>query len=293
MKNNNLRKKERGVAFFFLFFPILLLVTFGLLPIFHLFQYSITSWNGLSDVKEFVGADNFIKIITDPDYIKVFLNSFYYIVSGILQMVVSLYFAILLSEKVKFKSFFKATIFFPTLISGVAISMMFRMFYSPDGTFNELLSIFGLEEHIKLWVGDPKVVNYTLASISLWRYTGFSFIMYLGAIASIPKEYKKVAQLEGASFIQQIRYVILPNIQTVIKLNFILITIAAISAFEIPMIMTNGSNGTSTFLLQTMKTAFEKRMFGLASSMAVILAIAIGILLILQNKIYRNDKDGY
>ncbi|RDY25097.1 sugar ABC transporter permease, partial [Romboutsia weinsteinii] len=241
----------------------------------------------------FVGADNFIKIITDPDYIKVFLNSFYYFVSGILQMVVSLYFAILLSEKVKFKSFFKATIFFPTLISGVAISMMFRMFYSPDGTFNELLSIFGLEEHIKFWIGDPKVVNYTLASISLWRYTGFSFIMYLGAIASIPKEYKKVAQLEGASFIQQIRYVILPNIQTVIKLNFILITIAAISAFEIPMIMTNGSNGTSTFLLQTMKTAFEKRMFGLASSMAVILAIAIGILLILQNKIYRNDKDGY
>ncbi|RDY25121.1 sugar ABC transporter permease, partial [Romboutsia weinsteinii] len=70
MKSNNLRKKERSVAFFFLFFPILLLVTFGLLPIFHLFQYSVTSWNGLSDVKEFVGADNFIKIITDPDYIK-------------------------------------------------------------------------------------------------------------------------------------------------------------------------------------------------------------------------------
>lgn len=293
MKSNSIRKKERKIIFLFLFFPVLLLITFGFLPVIYLFQYSLTSWNGISYVKEFVGFDNFIKIITDPSYIKVFLNSLYYFVSGIIQIIISLYFAILLSTKIKGKSFFKAIIFFPTLISGVAISMMFRMFLSPGGTFDEILTLLGLEEHIKFWLGDPRLVNYTLAGISLWRHTGFSFIIYFGAIATIPKEYKKVAELEGASFLQQVRYVILPNIHTVIKINFILLTIGAISVFEIPMILTNGSNGTMTFLLQTMKTAFEKKMFGMAASMAVILTIIVGVLIMLQKIVYRNDEDEF
>lgn len=293
MQSNSIRKKERKIIFLFLFFPVLLLVTFGFLPVIYLFQYSLTSWNGLSEIKEFVGFDNFIKIITDSSYVKVFLNSLYYFASGVLQIIISLYFAILLSTKIKGKSFFKAIIFFPTLISGVAISMMFRMFFSPGGTFDEILILLGLKEHIKFWLGDPEFVNYTLAGISLWRYTGFSFIMYFGAIATIPNEYKKVAQLEGASFIQQVRYIILPNIHTVIKVNFILLTIGAISVFEIPMILTNGSNGTMTFLLQTMKTAFEKKMFGMAASMAVILSIVVGVLIMLQKIVYRNDEDEF
>ncbi|MBY0756880.1 sugar ABC transporter permease [Clostridium sardiniense] len=292
MKNSTL-KKERKIIFIFLFFPILLLILFGFLPIISLISYSFTSWNGLSTTKEFVGFDNFIKILTDPSYIEVFKNSLYYFVSGILQIIIGLTFAIILSFKVKFKGFFKAAFVFPCLISGVAISMMFRVFFSPDGTFDQILTSLGLADIIHFWLGDPRFVNYTLASISLWRFTGMSFIMYFGAIQSIPKEYLKCAEIEGASILQKVRYVILPNIHTVIKINFILLIVGSISVFEIPMIMTNGSNGTSTFLLMTMKTAFEKKQIGLAASMAVIITILIVVMTLIQKRMYRNDEDEY
>ncbi|WP_195263787.1 sugar ABC transporter permease [Clostridium sp. 1001275B_160808_H3] len=293
MNNINLRKKERKIIFLFLFFPLLLLFLFGFLPIIELFIYSFTSWNGISKTKEFVGFDNYIKVLTDPSYFQVFKNSLYYFLSGILQIIVAMFFAIMLSFKVKFKSFFKATFVFPTLISGVAISMIFRIFFEPGGTFDASLGALGLGEFIHYWLGDPRFVNYTLASISLWRFTGRSFIMYFGAIQSIPKEYIKAAEIEGASVMQKVRYVILPNIHTIVKINFILLIIGAISVFEIPMIMTNGSNGTSTFLLQTMKTAFEQKKIGLAASMAVIITIIIVIATLIQKKVYSNDEDEY
>lgn len=293
MNNLILRKKERKIIFLFLFFPLLLLILFGIVPIIYLVRYSFTSWNGLSEIKEFVGFKNYIKILTDPKYIQVFVNNIYYLISGLLQIAIALTFAIILSFKVRFKGFFKATFVIPILISGVAISMIFRLFFEPGGNFDSILTFLGLENHIRYWLGDPSMVNYTLASISLWRHTGTSFIMYFGAIQTIPKEYYKVAEIEGASLWQKVRYVILPNISTVLKINFILLIIGAIKVFEIPMIMTNGSNGTSTFLLQTMKTAFDKKMIGLASAMAILITIIIVAMTLIQKRIYKNNEDEY
>ncbi|MDU5106365.1 sugar ABC transporter permease [Clostridium sp.] len=293
MNNVNFIKKERQIIFLFLFFPILLLFLFGFLPIIEIVIYSFTSWNGISSTKEFIGFDNYIKVLTNPTYFQVFKNSLYYFLSGILQIIIAMIFAIMLSSKVKFKGFFKASFVFPTLISGVAISMMFRVFFEPGGTFDAALGALGFGEFVHYWLGDPRIVNYTLASISLWRFTGRSFIMYFGAIQSIPREYIKAAEIEGASVIQKVRYVILPNIHTIIKINFLLLIIGAISVFEIPMIMTNGSNGTSTFLLQTLKTAFEQKKIGLAAAMAVIISVVIIIATIIQKKVYSNDEDEY
>ncbi len=288
--NNQFKKKERVLIGLFLFIPLLLLITFGILPIIEIVSYSFTSWNGISSYKTPVGVDNYIKVLTTPKYFQTFINNLYYFGSGLLQIIIALYFAIILSFNVKLKSFFKASIVFPTLISGVAISMMFRMFYTPGGSFDTILTELGLEKWIHFWLGDPRLVNYTLAGISLWRHTGLRFLMFYGAIQSIPKEYYKVAEIEGASFLQKVRFIILPNIHTVIKINLILLTVGAITAFEIPMIMTNGSNGTTTFLLQTMKTAFEQKQLGLAASMTVIITIVLIILTTIQKKLFGNDE---
>lgn len=289
----NIEKKERQIIFLFLFFPLLLLILFGVIPVLNLIYYSFTSWNGISSVKEFIGFKNYITILTDPKYIEVFINNAYYFVSGLLQIAIALYFAILLSFKVRGRSFFKAVFIIPMLISGVAISMIFRLFFEPGGTFDSILTFLGLEEHIRFWLGDPRFVNISLAFISLWRKTCVSFIIYYGAIQTIPKELYKIAEIEGASFIQKVRYVILPNINIVLKINFILLIIGSISVFEIPMIMTNGSNGTATFLLQTMKTAFENKRVGLASAMAVVLTIVIVFMIMIKNKISKEEENEY
>lgn len=288
---NNTNKKERQLISFFLFCPLLLLFTFGVYPIIAIIQYSFTSWNGLSPTKEYVGLANYVKILTDPSYIKVFFNSLTYFISGFIQIVIALFFAIILSNKVKGRAFFKATFVFPCLISGMAVAMLFRLFLSPGGSLDQLLTLLGLEDHIRYWLGDPRVVNYTLGAISIWRHTGRSFILYFGAIQCIPVEHYKLAEIEGASWLQRIRYIILPGIHIVLKINFTLLTIGAISTFELPLILTNGSNGTSTFLLQTMKTAFDKKMFGLAASMAVIVSLVILMITMIQNKCYRGEEN--
>lgn len=204
---------------------------------------------------------------------------------------IALFFAIILSNKVKGRAFFKATFVFPCLISGMAVAMLFRLFLSPGGSLDQLLTLLGLEDHIRYWLGDPRVVNYTLGAISIWRHTGRSFILYFGAIQCIPVEHYKLAEIEGASWLQRIRYIILPGIHIVLKINFVLLTIGAISTFELPLILTNGSNGTSTFLLQTMKTAFDKKMFGLAASMAVIVSLVILMITMIQNRCYGREED--
>lgn len=288
---SNIHKKERQLIGFFLFCPLLLLFTFGIYPMIALVEYSFTSWNGLSPTKNYVGFTNYIKILTDARYLKVLLNSLVYFISGFIQIVIALFFAILLSGKVKGRNFFKATFVFPYLISGMAVAMLFRLFLSPGGSFDRLLTLLGFEDSIRYWLGDPRVVNYTLGAISIWRHTGRSFILYFGAIKCIPVEHYKLAEIEGASWFQRIRYVILPGIHIVLKINFILLTIGAISAFELPMILTNGSNGTATFLLQTMKTAFDKKMFGLAASMAVIVSLVILMVAAIQNKFYKGEED--
>ena len=288
---SNIHRKERQLIGFFLFCPLLLLFTFGIYPMIALIEYSFTSWNGLSPTKNYVGLTNYIKILTDSSYLRVLFNSLVYFVSGFIQIVIALFFAILLSGRVKGCNFFKATFVFPCLISGMAVAMLFRLFLSPGGSFDRLLTLLGLEDSIRYWLGDPRVVNYTLGAISIWRHTGKSFILYFGAIKCIPVEHYKLAEIEGASWLQRIRYVILPGIHIVLKINFILLTIGAISTFELPMILTNGSNGTATFLLQTMKTAFDKKMFGLAASMAVIVSLVILMITTLQNKFYKGEED--
>ena len=281
--------RERKIVCIFLFVPIILLFLFGVLPIIKLISYSITSWNGISTTKEFVGFDNYIKILTDEKYIEVFKNCVYYFLSGTLQMLLGFTLACMLSFKTKFTTFFKAVYVFPILISGVAISLMFRVFFAPDGTLDFIFTILGQEEHIKYWIGDPRIVNFSLAFISLWRFTGMSFILYLTEIASIPRDYFKAARIEGSSNFDIVRYVIVPNIGKVIKLNTTMLIIGAISVFDIPMIMTDGSNGTSTFLVETMKTAFESKRIGLAASMAIIVSVVIIIATIIQRKIQKEE----
>ena len=288
---NKIYKKERQLISCFLFRPLLLLFIFGIYPILAILEYSFTSWNGLSPTKTYVGFSNYIKILTDSTYLKVLFNSFIYFISGFIQIVIALFFAILLSQKVKGRAFFKATFVFPCLISGMAVAMLFRLFLMPGGSLDQLLTLLGMEKHIRYWLGDPRVVKYTLAAISIWRHTGRSFILYFGAIQCIPIEHYKLAEIEGASWAQRIRYIILPGIHIVLKINFLLLTIGAISTFELPYILTNGSNGTATFLLQTMKTAFEKKMFGLAASMAVIVSLVILAITYIQNQCYKGEDN--
>lgn len=264
--------------FLFLFIPLTFLTIFGLLPIIHLIYLSFTSWNGIGWDYNYVGFKNYYTILSDPIYLQSLRVNFYYLVAGLLQMVIAYYFAVILSEKTIGMSFFKTLFIIPTLISSVAVAMMFRLFLSPDGPFDSFLTIIQLGRFKRFWLGDPDQVNITLSSISLWRHLGISFLLYYGAIQSIPKQYYEYCQLEGASLWQKTRDVTIPLTQKIIHLNTLLLIIGVVSVFDIPFIMTNGSNGTSTIVVKATKLAFDQKKYGIASSLSVLVTLLILLL---------------
>ena len=251
-----------------------------------MFYYSFTKWDGFG-AKKFIGLENYIKIFTDPEYFSVFRVSLYYFLATFVQMGLALYFATILSFKVRFQNFFKGILFFPYLLNGVAIGFIFLFFFRPDGTLDTLLTAIGLGEHIQLWLGNPDIINISLAGTSVWRYMGFNFIIFLGAISSIDSEIYEAAQIDGANKWHQFIYIIFPSIKMIIQLNLILAISGALSAFEIPYIMTGGSNGSKTFVIQTVDTAFKYSKIGLGSAMAVVLLLIVIGVTVVQKRFFK------
>ena len=116
-----------------------------------------------------------------------FFVSLYYLGASVVQIVLALYFATVLSFKVRFRNLFKGILFFPYLINGVAIGFVFLYFFQPGGTLDSTLALVR-RAGSHCWLGDPDLVNYSLAGVSVWRYMGLNFVLFLGAIQSIPPQ---------------------------------------------------------------------------------------------------------
>ncbi len=274
--------EKRLLIFTFTIIPVLLLLTFSYYPLVKMFQYSLTNWNGYSPNPDFVGLDNYKTVLTKPAYFTVFKTSLYYFIATFFQLGIALLFATILSFKVKFANFWKGVLFFPYLLNGVAIGFIFLYFYKGGGTLDTLLEMLGLGDQIQLWLGNREINNISLAFTSVWRYTGFNFLVFLGAIQSINPEIYEAAELDGANRWNQFRYIIFPSIRNIIFLNIILGVSGSLSVFDIPYIMTGGSNGTTTFVIQTIDTAFKYNKVGLASAMAIILLVIVVVVTLVQ-----------
>jgi multiple sugar transport system permease protein len=279
------KRNRKVVIFTFTIIPILLLLVFSYYPLVKMFQYSLTDWDGISPTSNYVGFSNYKTILTNPDYYSVFKTSLYYFFATFIQLGIALLFASILSFKVRIANFWKGILFFPYLLNGVAIGFIFLYFYKSGGTLDSLLRLIGLKGQLPLWLGNHKINNLSLVATSIWRYTGFNFVIFLGAIQSIDPEIYEAAQIDGANAWQQFRHIIIPNIKEIIYLNIILGVSGALSVFEIPYVMTGGANGTNTFVIQTMNSAFVYGKTGLASAMAIILLIIVIAVTVIQRLI--------
>jgi raffinose/stachyose/melibiose transport system permease protein len=286
------KRQKVLISILFLAAPLTLLLVFTYLPALNMIYYSFTKWDGFGPIDKFVGFQNYIDIFTKPEYFSVFGVSYVYFSGAIIQLALALYFATIVSFNVHFKNFFKAVLFFPNLINGVAIAFTFLYFFQPDGGLDTVVKLFGVSpDHMPLWLGDQRLINFSLAGVSIWRYMGFNFVMFVGAIQSIPSEIYEASEQDGANRWQQFLYIILPGIRPILALSIILAVRGALSVFEIPYVMTNGMNGSSTFVIQTVNTAFKLNKVGLASAMAVVLLVLIIIVTVIQN-VLLNDKEG-
>jgi multiple sugar transport system permease protein len=278
------RRLRRLTPWIYLVVPLGLLTAFVYYPCVRLFYYSFTDWDGLTPHPSFVGLYNYRQIFTNPQYFDVFKVSLYYIGGAAVQIVVALYFATILSFNVRFRNFWKGVIFFPYLINGVAIAFIFNYFFAPGGTLDSVLKVIGYHNQYNsngrllahhLWLGDPHLVNVSLAGVSVWRYLGLNFVLFLGAIQSIPGNLYEASEIDGATRWHQFRYIIAPGIRPLIGLSVILAVAGALAVFEVPYIMLLGANGSTTFVIRTVQTAFTFHEFGQASALAVVLLLIV------------------
>ncbi|MFF9690583.1 carbohydrate ABC transporter permease [Streptomyces sp. NPDC014623] len=285
-------RRRRAAAltpWLFLAAPLALLLMFTFLPVADMIGYSFTDWDGISPSRSFVGEENYTDLVTRPARFEVFLVSGFYLAASFLQIALALYFATVLSFNTRFRNLFKGLLFFPYLINGVAVGFVFLYFFQPDGTLDTLLRLVGAEgDH--LWLGDPDLANPSLAGVSVWRFMGLNMVLFLGAIQSIPPHLYEAAELDGANRWQQFRHIIAPGIKPIISLSFILAVSGSLAVFEIPYIMTGGANGTETFVIQTVKLAFQFDKVGLASASAVVLLLLILLITWVQRRLFPEER---
>ncbi len=285
------KTQKKLLIFSFLAIPLALLITFSFYPAVKLIYYSFTSWDGLSNNYPWVGLSNYKSIFTNPGLFGAFGHNFSYLVCGIIQNIIALYFAIILNSKIKAKNFFRSVLFTPYILNAVAIVFIFKFIYLDTGALNLLLQHMGLGSLQQDWIGNDSIVNWSLAFVSMWEYFGFNMVIYLAALQSVPQEMYEAAKIDGANKWKTLIYITIPNIKGIIQINLLLTISGALEAFNIPFIMTNASPPTATFLTNTMNVAFTFGNYGLASAMAVVLLVLVGVVIFIQQKLLGGGRD--
>ncbi|MFE9426806.1 carbohydrate ABC transporter permease [Kitasatospora sp. NPDC006697] len=288
-RRHRTRRYRWFTPWLYLLVPLTLLAVFTYLPIADMVGYSFTDWDGISPTSDNVGLKNYTDLFTRPELFKVFLVSGVYLIAAAAQIAAALYFATVLSFKTRFRNLFKGILFFPYLMNGVAIGFVFLYFFQPGGTLDAVLKLAGMHGR-HLWLGDPDLINKSLAGVSVWRYLGLNLVLFLGAIQSIPEHLYEAAALDGANRWQQFRHIIAPSIKPIISLSAILAVSGSLSVFEIPYVMTGGANGSQTFVIQTVKQAFQFDKVGLASAAAVVLLLLILLVTWIQRRLVPEER---
>lgn len=271
----------------FMVVPLLLLFLFTYLPFFKMFQFSLYDMKYIGE-RKFVGFDNYISVFKDKEVMGSLKLSIYYLGGSFLQLGLALYFATMLSFKTRGGSIFKGAIFFPFLVSGIAVGFIFKFFYTREFVLDTVLTWCGANiENLPYWLKDKSVNNFSLVATSLWRYTGQNMVLFIGAIMSVDKELYESASLDGANRWHQFKYIILPSIQTIVVLNLILSVTGSLSAFEPPYVITGGTRGTATYFLLMHNMAHNMQKVGKASAMALILFAIIIVVTIAQKLIMK------
>lgn len=271
----------------FIVIPLILLFTFTYLPFGEMVSYSFYKMKYIGE-KTFVGLRNYKDLFARKDIFNALKLSLYYMGGSVVQLVIALLLATILSFKTKLGNFFKGVLFFPYLINGIAIGFIFKFFFTRGFVFDTVLSWLGIPlESLPYWLKTQGLNNVSLVGTSIWRYLGQNMVLFIGAIMSVDNSLYEAADLDGANKVQQFFHIILPSIKTIVTLNIILSITGSLSAFEPPFVITKGANGTGTYFIIMDQVAHTSLKVGLASAMAVFLLCLIFIATVFQKIFFK------
>jgi len=290
--------RSRLAPYLFVSPAMVLLVTFGIVPILVAAVISTTNMNISAfaswDNVDFVGADNYVALFADPDFWQALGNTGLFAVVGVPAIVlVSLFVAILLnrSQTVFFRAL-RAFYFIPAITAIVAISLIWGYLYNTQfGLLNYLLSLVGVEQ--VQWLSDPWLSKFSVALVAVWRGTGLNIIIFLAALQSVPKEYLEAASLDGAGEARTTFSVTIPLLRFAIFFVAVTTTISWLQFFDEPFVLTDGGplGATTSVSIFLYKEGFRLNQFGYASAGSIVLFVIIAVITLIQLRLRRADDE--
>ncbi|WP_243106812.1 carbohydrate ABC transporter permease [Actinomyces lilanjuaniae] len=263
---------------------------FTFLPILASVLLAFFSWDIITP-PQFVGLGNFADIASDPTIRVSFLNTIGFVaVAVVLQLSVALALAVLVNTRMPtmLRSFFRSVLFFPLVLSAASVSIIMSYLFNENfGLVNHFLNLFGIGN--VAWLTSTRGAMVVVILVYVWQNFGFSFLLFLGGLSSIPKEVYEAAQVDGATGWRQFWRITFPLVSPTTLVASVMAIIAALQIFDQPYVLTRGGPGdsTRTAVMVIYESAFRQLEFGRASAIGIVLTAVIMLVTALQFRLSR------
>ena len=277
---------EKYWGWLFVLVPLVLQAVFFYVPMFQGAFYSLTNWTGLTYNYKFVGLNNFMLLMSDPKFMNAIGFTFIITICMVVgEIMLGIWLARALNSKIKGKTFFRAWFFFPAVLSGLTVALIFKQLFNYG--LPAIGNALGVEFLKTSLLGTNGGAIFAAIFVLLWQGVAMPIIIFLAGLQSIPTEITEAARIDGASSKQIFWKVELPYLLPSVSMVFILALKGGLTAFDQVFAMTGGgpNNATTSLGLLVYNYAFKSNQFGYANAIAVILFLLIAVISIIQLRV--------
>jgi raffinose/stachyose/melibiose transport system permease protein len=264
-------------------------VVLFIVPTLASFYFSLTRWT-LFD-SEFIGLDNYRLFFNEPALYKGLINTLIYgfVTSGA-KVVLGMALALLLTSPIIGRSYLRAVVFFPVLVSTIGVGLTFQVLLDPfDGLVNSALAVIGIDG--PGWLTDPSYALLSVAAVDVWKGLGLATVIYMAGIVSIPQEYFEAARVDGAGSWQRFRHIILPLSAPATTTVILLSQIGGLRSFDLIWTMTRGGPGfTSDVIASVIYKQYQAGFYGLSTAGNVVLFLVVSAIIFPMSR-YFNRRE--
>lgn len=285
-------------SYLFLLPGMSLFFTFILFPMIYSLRMSFYKWNIVNPaVSKFLGLSNYTHALNDPIFIRAVINTIIYTLITVPgQIFFALIVATLLDQNMKGRTFFRVAYYFPVITSWVIVTLLFEyLFNSQAGFINFVLrDLLHLVDEKIMWLADPILVMVPLNLLGIWKGVGWSAVIILAALQSIPTELYEAAGIDGANLWQKFTRITIPLLQPTLVFLVVVLVIGGLNVYISGLLMTNGGDplDLSHFILTMMyEKTFAYMDFGYGSAISYILTIFVLIVSVIQIKLLRRKVE--
>jgi multiple sugar transport system permease protein len=244
------RWAERHLPVLMLAPAMIVLVGLTIFPTLYMFRAAVTRISPNPDIPwEFVGADNFLRLLSDPQFHIGLRNTIVFTVSAVtVEFLLGLGLALLLDKYLRRMNFLKTLLLVPMMLPPIAVAITWKLIYEPQfGVLNEIMFRLGLP--LQAWAGDVNLAMFSIVLADVWQWTPFVFLLMLAGLASLPDEPYEAAALDGASAWRQFWDLTIPFLKPVIAIALLLRVMDALRLFDLVFILTGGGPADRTKVL--------------------------------------------